>query len=32
MRRYTQNEIENIIADYDYGKGLSYDELSQKIQ
>lgn len=30
MRRYTQNEIDNIITDYDNGNGLSYDELSQK--
>ena len=30
MRRYTQNEIDNIIADYDNGNGLSYDELSLK--
>lgn len=30
MQKYTQNEIDNMIKDYNYGKGLSYDELSKK--
>lgn len=30
MPRYTEKELDNIIQDFNYGKGLSYEELSKK--